>query len=335
MSCLSISGSVQPHSGWCQHLMQVVSRRDGAQTWVRPIHYGGDVEVPLWLDAITSFEIPECPSELIMFTAGTPPTAGKQTAYFTMHETSNLPPRWVQNLNEAVVVIVPCRWNVENFKRCGVRRPIRVVPLGCDNTIRYPMEMGGPTVFGCAGRPQHGSVRKGVNDVIKAFQKAFPTEQNVRLKVKMMADEYWNLPQDDRVESNMGFFSEEDLYKWYASLTCFVSAVRAEGWGLMQHQAMSVGRPVLASVYGGLKEFMNSDNSYACDFDEVIVKGYVGGGKWCQPRMEHLVDLMRYVHQSRDEARRRGQEAARSVEALTWDHSCSKLFATLNEFGLQ
>jgi glycosyltransferase involved in cell wall biosynthesis len=283
------------HSGWGQHLAQIAQRLP--QALVRPIHYGGPVEVPSWLQDIT------------------------------------LPPKWVRNLNEAAVVVVPCRWNRDAFLRCGVKRPIRVVPLGCDNIRRAFMNMEGPTVFGCAGRPQHGVVRKGVHQVIAAFLKAFPGNKDVRLRIKTMADEKWDIPEDERIIKDTGFFPDPKLYNWYGSLTCFVSAARGEGWGLMQHQAMSAARPVLASIYGGLKEFMNNDNSYACDYDEVKAD-YVGGGKWCQPRMEHMIDLMRYVHQSRDEAQRRGREAARSVQEFTWNNSCERLFKTLNEFGL-
>ncbi len=320
------------HSGWGQHLVQIAQRiQDSA--WVRPIHHAGPIESPLWLQAITSYEIPECQNELILFTAGTPRTPGKRSAYFTMHETDTLPAKWVRNLNEAEVVIVPCRWNRDSFVRCGVKRPIRVCPLGCDNIKRIFMTMEGPTVFGCAGRPQHGALRKGVNQVIQAFLHAFPGNNDVRLRVKTMADEKWEIPDDDRIIVDVGCYPDSKMYHWYGGLTCFVSAARGEGWGLMQHQAMSVGRPVLASIYGGLKEFMTSENSYACDYDEVKAD-YAGGGKWCQPRMEHMIDLMRYVHQSRDEARRRGQEAARSVQEMTWDNSCNRLFKTLHEFGL-
>jgi glycosyltransferase involved in cell wall biosynthesis len=331
MSCLAVSGAVNPHTGWGINLMHVARYLAWCEIFIRPIHYGGYGQIPTWLDALTGYDIPACESELIIYQPSVAPTDGKKTCYLTMHETDRLPPNWVRNLNQAYMVVCPSVWNAKMFRRCGVKTNLLTAPLGCSNNTLCPMDMNGPTIFGCAGRPQHGAERKGVNDVIVAFQRAFPKEKNVRLKLKTFPDETWKVPDDPRILVESRYFTEEEMTEWHASLTCFVSAARGEGWGLMQHHAMSTGRPVISVLYGGVTEYMKPESCYACDFD-LVPAAYAGEGQWAKPRMEHIVDLMRYVHQSRDEARSRGERAHQAVHKLTWDNSCASLEKILKDY---
>src|SRR5690606_38955358 len=110
--------------------------------------------------------------------------------HWTMWETDQLPPRYVQLLNTCVAVIVPCKWNYESFKKSGVRVPMYIVPLGTDTAVFKPSYAKHPTVFtvGTAARTAHGGIRKGVDDVVYAFLRAFPTETDVKLTIKIFPD---------------------------------------------------------------------------------------------------------------------------------------------------
>jgi glycosyltransferase involved in cell wall biosynthesis len=115
----------------------------------------------------------------------------KRTIVFTMWESPNLRKEWVEQLNQAALIIVPCTWNKATFLMNGVTAPILVVPLGCNIGVYRPghpardQRDGQPCTFATAGALTGGGWRKNHVDVARAFQQAFPTEQDVRLHVKV------------------------------------------------------------------------------------------------------------------------------------------------------
>lgn len=98
---------------------------------------------------------------------------------------------------------MPCQWNAECFRDCGVKSPIQVLPLGIKTEVfQYsPMEMLGPCVFGAGGRLSDSDPkRKRVDEVIQLFQEAFPEEHDVALRVKVFPDCRLPRVNDPRVQ---------------------------------------------------------------------------------------------------------------------------------------
>jgi glycosyltransferase involved in cell wall biosynthesis len=258
--------------------------------------------------------------ELLLHPPTLEPTSRKRTVYFTMWESTSLPARSVEFLNRAECVIVPCKWNAVNFAAAGVTRPVHIVPLGI-NTEVFRFSRGrttGPCIFGTGGRTAHGGVRKGVEAVIAAFLDAFRSETDVRLLLKIFPDCEIPSISDSRIIVLRAFLSERQLARWYRSITCFVSAARGEGWGLMQHQALATGRPLITVEYGGVKEYFQREFGYSVDYTLVPARDYYrDSGYWAEPIHESLVQHMRQVYRNRNEAAARGELAARAVaEAL-------------------
>ena len=275
--------------------------------------------------------------ELLLHPPSYTPRPGTKTAFFTMWESSELAKGAANRLNAAEIVIVPCQWNAETFRACGVTREIRVIPLGINtNVFRYhPMETDGLCVFGAAGRNDSDPKRKRVNEVITLFQRAFPNEKDVRLRVKTFPDCETPSVSDPRVSVIRGCLSEAQMGAWFRTLTCFVSMARAEGWGLMQHQALATGRPIIAARFGGVAEFFDSSFGYPLDYRMVPAEGqFTGCGLWAEPSEEHAVALMRNVYTNRDEARARGQIAAESVKRFSWTNANARLLETLAQVGV-
>lgn len=276
------------------------------------------------------------PWEVLLHPPNFMPTHGKKTAYFSMWESTKLPTQASYFLNRASVVVVPCKWNETLFSASGVTAPIRVVPLGINTHIfgYRPRPENTPVTFGAAGRMAHGGVRKGINEVIDCFLRAFPTEQDVRLKIKCFPDCDVKHVKDPRVQITQAHLSEMQLADWFGSLSCFVSAARGEGWGLMQHQAMAMGRPVITVNFGGVTEFFRSDLGYAVDYKLEQASGhYAGCGHWALPDFEHVEHLMRRVYENPMEAETKGFLASQHVAPLSWEHSNGKLAEVLHEFG--
>jgi hypothetical protein len=275
--------------------------------------------------------------ELLLHPPDIAPTSGKRTVFFTMWEATRLPEMWVKWLNAAECVVVPCQWNASCFAASGVDKPIKVIPLGikADIFTYKAMDMTGPCVFGAAGKMRGGGERKGLNEIVSIFQEAFPSETDVRLKIKGFPDCGIRPTSDSRVDILAGYISEIEMANWYASLTAFVSISRSEGWGLMPHQAMAVGRPAIATKFGGHAEYLNESVGYCIDFDLVAAGyNYTGGGVWAEPKRDHLIFLMREVYRNRKHARDLGRKASRLARSFTWERSNQELVKILEDVGM-
>jgi hypothetical protein len=272
--------------------------------------------------------------ELVLHPPNFLPSRKRRTVYFTMWESSRLASGSVAVLNRAECVIVPCHWNADCFAASGVNRPIKIVPLGIDTqAFRFsPMNMDGPCVFGTAGRMAHGGMRKGINQIIDLFQKAFPSETDVRLVVKGFPDCAIHPVKDKRITVLQKYLSAEELARWFASLTCFVSAARGEAWGLMQQQALAIGRPIISVRYGGVAEFFDEKVGYPVRFAEVPADGeYARCGDWADPDEGNLMEQMRDVYLDRRRAQALGEVAAKKVYSYSWQNSTRELLKVLQE----
>jgi glycosyltransferase involved in cell wall biosynthesis len=275
--------------------------------------------------------------ELVLTPPGFSPLNGKRTVQFTMWESTKLPLHAIDNLNRCEAVIVPSGWNASCFCGSGVKTPIHIVPLGIKTDVfKYaPMSMRGPCIFGAAGRLESGGTRKGINFVIEAFKKAFPPQSNVRLHVKIFPDCEIPSSADPRIHFTRKYLNEQQMANWFQSLTCFVSGARGEGWGLMQHQALASGRPIISVRFGGTAEFFTERLGYALNFRLVPAEDlYTGCGLWAEPDEEHLISLMLQVYRNRKQARELGINAARSASRLSWVDSSRKLQRVLQTIGM-
>lgn len=269
-------------------------------------------------------------TELLLSPPHNLPTPEKRTIYYTMWESTQIPLRSVELLNRADQVIVPCQWNLENFKASGVNVPISVVPLGIDPKIFLPrpLNTGGPCIFGTAGRSAHGKYRKGVHNVIEVFQAAFRSDENVRLWVKIHPDCELET-SDPRIVIHRSLMTSQAIAAWIHGLTCFVSGATGEGWGLWQQQALSCGRPIIAAQYGGLRHFFGEGTGWPVHFTEQPAReGYKDCGLWAEPDWGGMIDAMRDCYANRNEAAQRGERAG-SVRPITWDMSLERLVAVI------
>lgn len=275
------------------------------------------------------------PWELLIHPPHFIPTPGKRTAYVTMNESTRLSPVSVHLLNKAAVVIVPSQFCANTFSACGVKSPIRVVPLGIDPEIFHWRTF--PTrgvVFGAAGRLAGSDFRKNLDGVSQAFLKAFPIGKhpNVWLKIKCHPDCPITEWKDSRISVTAAHLSARELADWYASLTCFISASKGEGFGLMQLQAMAVGRPIISAEFGGVTEFFDFERGFVVPHTlSPAASPY--RGHWAHVSQEDLMEQMQMVYCFQQVVPDTGREAASMASAFTWQMATDKLLAVLREFG--
>src|SRR5205823_482995 len=98
---------------------------------------------------------------------------------------------------------------------------------------------------------------------------------------------------------------------------CYMSLHRSEGFGLTPAEAMALGKPVIATRYGGTLDFMNDENSYLVDHTWTKVgraaHPYPADAIWAEPDLDHAARLMREVFHNQAEARHRGELARRHI----------------------
>jgi glycosyltransferase involved in cell wall biosynthesis len=328
------------YTGYGLHANQIVTdlQAMGYEFFIRAVDIN-ETFAPIPANVRKAICCQEHPSEweLVLAPPGFGPIAGKKTAHFTMWESTKLSPHAVANLNRCECIIVPTQWNASCFYASGVKRPIYLVPLGIKTDVfSYgPMDMNSFCTFGTAGRLESGGTRKGIGLVIDAFKKAFPAQKDVRLHVKIFPDCQIPNEKDSRIKFNREYFSEKQLAAWFRRLTCFASAARGEGWGLMQHQAMATGRPVIGVRFGGTGEFFNERIGYPLNFQLAPAEDlYTACGLWAEPDERHLIYLLRQVYSNRKDAQKRGKIAAGVAAKYSWSESSRKLHAVLKTIGM-
>ncbi|MCF7811969.1 glycosyltransferase [bacterium] len=248
------------YTGYGLHAQYVVKglKQFGHDFGVLPIPGNQIKEVPVSKCVTDLFanESKNCRWELMIYPPMIKPNMRLSTIYFTMWETTRLPERSLEMLQKANAIIVPCQWNATSFAAQGLSRPIFICPLGIDSSIFKFREMKETDlcVFGAAGNLSiSGRTRKGIETVISAFKTAFPSERDVILKIKAMPEDKIPNIHDNRITIMKQCITQENLAEWYEDITCYVSASKSEAWGLMQQQAMAIGRPVIACSFGGLR----------------------------------------------------------------------------------
>jgi hypothetical protein len=114
-----------------------------------------------------------------------------------------------------------------------------------------------------------------------------------------------------------GYVAPEEKDALMGACDCYVSLHRSEGLGLTMAEAMSLGKPVIATGYSGNLVFMDDDNSYLVRHVRATVPSgcepYPAGVEWADPDLDHAAELMRRVFEHRDEAAAVGERARAAI----------------------
>lgn len=156
--------------------------------------------------------------------------------------------------------------------------------------------------------------RKNPLAVLEAFRQAFPAGDKVQLVVKCSnpdADpanairlrEEAKAAQSKLIE---GYLSRQEIASLIQNCDAYVSLHRSEGFGLTMAEAMSAGKPVIATAYSANMDFMNVGNSFPVRYRLVELDKdegpYQRGSSWADPDVEHAAERMRWVFDHRESA---------------------------------
>jgi glycosyltransferase involved in cell wall biosynthesis len=210
-------------------------------------------------------------------------------------------------------------------------KPVNVVPLPLAAPAMEPMDrsvLDLPEAFLFFFTFDFMSVveRKNPLGLIAAFKQAFRPGEGAALVIKSINGEH-DLAMLDRLRSAVtdhpdirlidGYLAPEMKDGLMAACDCYVSLHRSEGLGLTMAEAMSYGRPVIATAYSGNLTFMDERNSYLVPYTLTTVPPgcdpYPAGARWADPDVDRAAALMRHVFENRDEARARGERARADI----------------------
>ena len=173
------------------------------------------------------------------------------------------------------------------------------------------------------------SERKNPLGVVEAFAKAFAPGEGPTLVLKSINGRERKPRQLEELQRAVadradilvhdGYVSEAERDAYVAACDCFVSLHRSEGLGLTMAEAMSYGKPVIATGYSGNLEFMDERVSHLVPYELVPVPegwwAHATGAHWAEPDVDAAATAMREVYRDQDAARALGERARSEILA--------------------
>ena len=275
------------------------------------------------------------------------------------------PPAWVEKINgEFDQLWVYSEWTADLARDSGVDpKLIRVVPLGVDPDLlrpdgpRYDLPTTKSFRFLFVGG---AVIRKGVDILLEAYQRAFTAADDVSLVIKDNSSDVFYAKNTLRKEirelqERRGapevlhidrFLDSRELAGLYRSCDIGVFPYRAEGFCKPILESMASGLPSIVPDLGPCTDFCDEQSSFLVPARRIrlpVRKSFVNnlgfemviaGVDFCQVPVEALARSMHLARSSSAELRQRMSRAGvlRSRERYLWEHSNARVLECVSEF---
>lgn len=243
-------------------------------------------------------------------------------------ELPELPDEWQGSLELLDEVWVP-----SNFCQKAISQKSHVPVLRIPHCINLsvPEEIGRREL----GLPEEGFLFCSIMDVLsvperknpiallEAYRQAFGSRPrniyfvlkiiNVNNRPEIMRVIQGYMENDPSIIMMDQYLSRPDLNALLNAIDCYVSLHRSEGFGLCLAEAMSLGKPVIATGWSGNMDFMDQWNSFSVRYSLGAIQEDLGpykkGQIWADPDLEHAAEHMQLVARDRNIARQIGDRA--------------------------
>jgi glycosyltransferase involved in cell wall biosynthesis len=257
---------------------------------------------------------------------------GRTNIAYPAWELATLPDPWIAPLRRTDEI-----WAPSNFVRdaiaAKVDRPVVTMPLAVELAEGY-----GRWRRGDFGVPEDAFVvlfnfdlasmsgRKNPGAVIQAFDRAFPDRRDGKrrphLVIKALSADLHpaalaalraQVGDDPTIQIITDTYSPDKVHGLVNVADVFVSLHRSEGFGRGPAEAMRLGKPVIATGYGGNVDFMTRENSFLIGHRLIPVgEGeypFWEGQVWADPDVAEAGDILAGLHADRALAARVGAKA--------------------------
>ncbi len=262
---------------------------------------------------------------------------------YTMLEVNGFPDEWVRQANQMDEVWVPASFNVEGLRRCGMRRTVRVMPLGVDVDHFHPRvkPLKLPYGFVFLTVLEWGE-RKSCDTILSIFNDEVRRSEDVVLICKVMnRDGSVDLHSEiaklrlkrsgGRIRLLLNYqVPHYQMAALYRTANCVLFPSHGEGWNMPAVEAMACGCPVIATAWGAHLDYMTDSNSLllrnkGC-VPAVAKCPYYAGFEWAEPDPEHLRHLIRYAIEHPNEIGRVGRRASEDIRSrYSWRQSADRI----------
>jgi glycosyltransferase involved in cell wall biosynthesis len=168
--------------------------------------------------------------------------------------------------------------------------------------------------------------RKNPFGVIEAFRKVFKDDPTTKLIIKTTnikdSDIFPKLQAVREELPNLlfldAYLDSDEVYALEQACDAYIALHKAEGLGIPLIDCMMMGKPVIATDYGGNRDFMNVSNAFPVRYEGFRLPHDIGpypkDSLWAEADTDHAAEMMKRVRESTPEiaaVAKRGQEFVR------------------------
>lgn len=267
---------------------------------------------------------------------------GQQNVHYTYWELPTVPDSWRKAFDGFDAFWAPTTF-IRDMLTSVQDRPVHLVPqpIELPDTPPPPPRFHGPLRILTLFDYDSFVARKNPQGSIEAFLEAFPAgTEDVQLIVKARGTALTSArgdlnrlaARDRRITVIDRTIPRDELIALMQSCDVFLSLHRSEGFSLGSAEALAHGKVVVATHFGGTRDFVTPNTGYPVNFRPVRLQAgdYPGseGSYWAEPEVAHAAQLLKTIY---DDPAAAAAKARAGYKLLQFNNSFESVGARIRE----